>query len=77
ATTREMGESNGFFTVALDEVLTVTDRRSGEVMHESGKQGIKGIQLDYRKAGLDAYKKAGLEIRSDLFPAMINTLLQQ
>ncbi len=77
ATTREMGESNGFFTVALDEVLKVTDRRSGEVMHESGKQGIKGIQLDYRKAGLDAYKKAGQDIRSDLFPAMINTLLQQ
>ena len=77
ASTREMGESNGFFTVALDEVIKVTDRRSGEVVHESGKQGIKGIQLDYRKAGLDAYKKAGQDLHSDLFPAMINTLLQQ
>jgi hypothetical protein len=77
ASTREMGESNGFFTVALDEVLKVSDRRSGEVVHESGKQGIKGIQLDYRKAGIDAYKKAAQDLRNDLLPAMINTLLQQ
>lgn len=77
ASTREMGESNGFFTVALDEVLKVTDQRSGEVVHESGKQGIKGIQLDYRKAGIDAYKKAAQDLRNDLLPAMINTLLQQ
>lgn len=77
ANTRQMGESNGFFTVALDEVLKVSDRRTGEVVHESGKQGIKGIQLDYRKAGLDAYKKAALELRNDLLSAMLNALLHR
>lgn len=77
ADTRQMGESNGFFTVALDEVLKVSDRRTGEVVHESGKQGIKGIQLDYRKAGMDAYKKATLELRNELLPTMLNALLHR
>ena len=77
ASTREMGESNGFFTAALDNALKVRDRRSGEVIYEGGKQGVKGIQLNYEKAGLDAYKKAALDLRKELFPAMVNTLLQQ
>lgn len=76
AETRQVGESNGFFTVALDETVKVTDRRTGEVIHEGGKQGLKGIQLDYAKAGMDAYKKAAVEMRSGLFPAMMNTLFQ-
>lgn len=76
ADTREAGESNGFFTVALDEVLRVTDRRTGEVVHEGGKQGVKGIQLSYPKAGADAYKKAATGVRDELFPALMNTLFQ-
>ncbi len=74
--TREMGESNGFFTVALDNALQVRDRRTGVVVYTGGKQGVKGIQLNYVKAGLDAYKKAALDFRSDIVPAMISTVLQ-
>lgn len=76
ADTREMGESNGFFTVALDQSVKVSDRRTGEVIHQRGKQGLKGIQLSYEKAGMDAYKKAANELRDELFPALINTLFQ-
>lgn len=75
ANTREMGESNGFFTVALDHALKVRDRRSGDVIYEGGKQGVKGIQLNYQKAGLDAYKKAALDLRKELVPAVINAVL--
>lgn len=77
ASTREMGESNGFFTVALDEAVKARDRRSGEVVYAGGKQGLKGIQLDYNKAGQDAYKKAAVDLRSDLAPALVNAVLQQ
>lgn len=76
ANTREMGESNGFFTVALDQALKVTDRRTGEVVHEGGKQGLKGIQLSYDKAGMDAYKKAANEMADEIFPALMSTLFQ-
>lgn len=38
ASTREMGESNGFFTAALDNALKVRDRRSGEASDLRGRQ---------------------------------------
>lgn len=77
AGTREMGESSGFYTVALDEAVKARDRRTNEVIYAGGKQGLKGIQLDYTKAGLDAYKKAGADLRNELAPALINAVLQQ
>lgn len=76
ADTREMGESNGFFTAVLNTSVKVTDQRTGEVVHEGGKQGLKGIQLSYAKAGLDAYKKAAVELRSELVPNLISTIFQ-
>lgn len=76
ADTREAGESNGFFTATLDESIKVADRRSNETLHEAGKQGVKGIQLSYAKAGLDAYKKAAQELRAVQVPGLLNTLFQ-
>lgn len=75
ATTREGGESNGFFTAFLDLSFTFRDRRTAEVVYQGGRQGVKGIQLNYTKAGLDAYKKAAREFYDELLPAMINALL--
>ncbi len=76
ADTRPAGESSGFFTAVLDETIKVIDRRSGETIHEAGKQGIKGIQLDHGKAGMDAYKKAAQEVRAEVVPALLNALFQ-
>lgn len=72
SSTRQGGESNGFFTAYLDMALTFRDRRSREVLHEGGRQGVKGVQLNYEKAGMDAYKKAAQDLRKDIVPAMIN-----
>jgi hypothetical protein len=74
SSTRQGGESNGFFTAFLDVTFTFRDRRSGDVVHEGGRQAIKGIQLNYEKAGLDAYKKAAQEVRKDLVPSLMNAL---
>jgi LPP20 lipoprotein len=75
SSTRQGGEASGFFTAFLDVAYTFRDRRSDEVVAEGGKQGVKGIQLDYTKAGMDAYKKAGQELRKGLATTMINALL--
>jgi hypothetical protein len=74
ATTRQGGESSGFFTTFLDVTYTVRDRRSQDVVHEGGKQAVKGVQLAYDKAGLDAYKKAAADVRKELIPAMMSAL---
>jgi hypothetical protein len=75
ASTRQGGESSGFYTTLLDVTYTFRDRRTNETIVEGGKQGLKGIQLDYVKAGMDAYKKAGNELRKDLVSSMMNALL--
>ena len=75
AFTREGGESSGFYTTLLDVTYTFRDRRTNETIVEGGKQGLKGIQLDYVRAGMDAYKKAGNELRKDLVNSMMNALL--
>jgi len=75
ASTRQGGESSGFFTALLDVSYTFRDRRTNETVVEGGEQGLKGIQLDYVKAGMDAYKKAGNELRKDLVSSMMNALL--
>jgi hypothetical protein len=46
--TRQGGESNGFYTAFLDVTFSFRDRKSGDVVHEGGKQGVKGVQLDYQ-----------------------------
>jgi hypothetical protein len=77
ADTHAMGESNGFFTANLDASVTVRDRRSGETVYEGGQQNVKGIQLTYAKAGLDAYKKGVQDLRTGLVSALMNAILQQ
>lgn len=74
ASTRQGGESNGFFTAFLDVTYSFRDRKTQEVVHEGAKQGVKGVQLNYEKAGIDAYKKAGQDLRKDLVPAMMGAL---
>ncbi len=75
ADTREGGSSNGFFTAYLDVSFNFRDRRSGETIYEGGRQGVKGVQLNYDKAGYEAYKKAGQELRKDLVPKMLDAIL--
>ena len=75
SSTREGGSSNGFYTAYLDVAYTLRDRRTQDVINEGGKQGVKGIQLDYQKAGTDAYKKAGQELRKELTMAITSALL--
>lgn len=75
ATTRQGGESNGFFISYLDLTLTVKDRRSGLVIYQDGEQGLKGVQLNYEKAGLDAYKKAGEDIKKKKAKELTSAIL--
>ena len=75
STTREGGGSNGFFTAYLDVSYSFRDRKNNDVISEGGKQGVKGIQLDYAKAGMDAFKKARQDLRKELANAMMTSLL--
>jgi len=72
ASTRQGGESNGFFTAYVDVSYAFRDRKTQEVVFEGGKQGVKGVQLTYEKAGLESFKKAIPDIRKELVPGIMN-----
>lgn len=72
AATRKGTESNGFFTAYLDVTYGFRDRRTNEVVQEGGKHEVKGVQLNYEKAGLESFKKARPEIRTELIPGIMN-----
>ena len=72
AATRQGGESNGFFTTFVDVSYTFRDRKTQEVVFEGGKQGVKGVQLSYERAGLESFKKAIPDIRKELVPGILN-----
>jgi hypothetical protein len=74
ASTREGGQANGFYTAYLDLTISAQHARSGQVLHEGAKQGIKGVQLGYPKAGLDAYSKAAAELRQQMVPELCTAL---
>ncbi len=75
STTRRGGEASGFHTAYLDVSFTLRDRRSGDVVYEGGRQGVKGVQLDDTRAGIEAYKRGAQEVRRDLIPAMIAAMM--
>jgi len=75
AGTREGGTSNGFYTAFLDLAIACKDRRTQDVVYTGGKQGVKGVQLAYEKAGIEAYKKAVQDIRQEVVPALMNAIL--
>ncbi len=75
ADTREGGTASGFFTAYLDVTISYLDRRTGDLIYQGGKQGLKGVQLTYEKAGLEAYKKGAQDLRNELVPALLNAVL--
>lgn len=75
AGTREGGEANGFFTAYLDLAVACRDRRTQDMVYSGGKQGIKGVQLNYDKAGMEAYKRSLQDVRQEVVPALMNAIL--
>ncbi|TXI80890.1 MAG: hypothetical protein E6Q44_05765 [Flavobacteriales bacterium] len=72
SSTRQGGEANGFYTAYADVSYSFRDRKTQEVVFEGGKQGVKGVQLTYEKAGLESLKKVIPDIRKELVPGIMN-----
>ena len=70
ADARPGGSGQGFYTVYVDVVGTVTDA-AGETVFTQTLTKIKGIQLDLPRATDAAYDKASEEISSNFVPALI------
>lgn len=62
ATSRKGAEVYNLYSAFADLTLSATNLSTGDEIYKNSLNGIKGIQLDYDKAGIEALKNAGDKI---------------
>jgi len=62
AEAREGAQVYNLFSSFADMSISVTNLESGQEVYKNSFTGIKGIQLDYQKAGIEALKSAGKKV---------------
>lgn len=58
----------------VDLNISVLDLQSGEEIYKQSFPEVKGIHLDYDRAGLKAFQKAGEEVTQDFVPAFLTKI---
>ena len=62
AVAREGAQIYTLYSSFADLSISVTNLESGQEVYKNSFSGIKGIQLDYKKAGIEALKNAGKKV---------------
>lgn len=65
ASTKEGGTSQGFHVAYLDMKVIVKDA-SDHMVYQASRNGIKGLQLNFESAGIEAFKKAAKQAKKDI-----------
>jgi hypothetical protein len=73
AVARKGAQVYNLFSSFADLSISVTNLGSGQEVYKNSFSGIKGIQLDYEKAGIEALKNAGKKI-DEISPELISKL---
>lgn len=71
--TREGGTSQGFHVAYLDVDYAVSDRK-GNMLLQNSENNIKGLQLNSKSAGLEAYKKASKRIEKEIVDDILDAI---
>jgi hypothetical protein len=74
ADTRQGGESQGFRTGFLQINLEISDNLTGQTVYKVSRDDIKGVDLDYEKAGVKAYQNLTRNIESELMRKLVSDL---
>ena len=75
ADTRKGGVLKNLHTAYLDMEIIVEKTGQGEVIHHVAEKNIKGVQLNWKKAGEEAFRKGGEELQKRIVPELIKALL--
>jgi len=75
ANTRKGNVLKDFHTAYLDLEIVFEKVTSGEVIHHTAEKNIKGVQLNWRKAGEEAFRKGGEELKKRIMADLIDSLL--
>lgn len=71
AKTRKGSVVYGQHVAYVDMNISVIDMQNGEEIYKQSFQNVKGIHLDFDRAGLMAYENVGEEIANDFVPAFL------
>jgi len=72
--TQKSGSEQGFYTATLNLNIEILDAPSGESRYTISKNNIKGVDLDFEKAGLKAYQNLIKNIESELMRPLVSDL---
>lgn len=74
ANTTKSGAEQGFHTSVLTLNIEITESISGESRYKVSKNNMKGVDLNFEKAGLKAYQNFTKNIESELIRTLVNDL---
>jgi len=74
ATARKGAEVYGLFSSFVNLTFSVIDVRSGQEIYKDALEDVKGIDLNYEKAGFKALSNAAKEINQKLIPNFLQKI---
>ena len=74
AESRSGSEVFGQYTAYVDLTVSVTEMKTGQEIHQQGASDIKGIHLDYQKAGLKAFETARDRMTIEIAPGLLTAI---
>lgn len=72
--TTKGGTSQGFHVAYLEMRIEVVDNKNGSQVYSQSINNIKGLQLNFDSASVDAYKRASKKIESEILEELITTV---
>lgn len=74
ADTKSRGAEQGFYTAMLEMDIEVRNLDTGEVVYSVSRADMRGVDLDYERAGMKAYQNVTRNIESELMRKLVNDL---
>lgn len=74
ASTKEGGTSQGFH-VAFLEMHVVVRNKIGDIVYRNSIQNVKGLQLNFQAAGIEAFKKGAKSIEKEIANEIADAIL--
>ncbi|MFM1931011.1 MAG: hypothetical protein RL226_314 [Bacteroidota bacterium] len=74
ANTTEGGTSQGFYVAYLNINWSLKDKK-GTVLLQNSESNVKGLQMNFSAAGLEAYKKGAQKMENEVSKKIIETIM--
>jgi hypothetical protein len=71
---RDGGEYQGLYSVYVDANISITDLNSGEEIYKTSFNNVKGVSINYDKAGMKAYDEIAEALQKKVIPKILESL---